>query len=78
VLVFVASMFVIALAALQDIAWIAGAALALFLGGAAFLLVGLLVTAIEVRESHRAVAYEVNRVLGLARPRRDGANLTHE
>jgi hypothetical protein len=66
VLVFVACMFVIALAALTERDWLASAALVLFLGGTAILLAGVLLTAVEVRTSHEAVQFEVRRVMRLA------------
>ena len=65
VMVFIASMFVIALAAATGSAWAATAALLIFLAGTAVLFLGILLTAIEVRTSHRSVRYEVNRVTDL-------------
>lgn len=66
VLVFVACMFVIALAALTERDWLASAALVLFLAGTATLLGGVLLTAVEVRTSHEAVQFEARRVMRLA------------
>ena len=59
ILVFVASMFVVAVATLTG----------LFLTGTALLLIGVLLTASEVRGSHAAVEFEVTRVLSLGRAR---------
>lgn len=63
--VFIADMFVIALAAFNYVDWIGVLVLALFLCGTASLFIGVLLTGIEVRTSHHAVHYEVRRVLGL-------------
>ena len=65
VMVFIASMFVIALAAATNSPWVATAALLIFLAGTGVLFLGILLTAIEVRNSHRSVRYEVNRVTDL-------------
>jgi Flp pilus assembly protein TadB len=67
IVAFVASMFVIALAAIAGFDVVAPGALILFLGGTALLLYGLVLTAAEVRSSHRAVEYEVRRILALKR-----------
>ena len=72
IVVFVASMFVIAVAALESVTWVATAALGLFLLGTALLLGSLVLTAAEVRASHQAIAYEVTRVLGLSGRSGDG------
>lgn len=68
VLVFVASMVVIAGAATFSSSAAAGAALVLFLVGTAVFLIGVLLTALEVRTSRRAVVYEVERVMALRGP----------
>ena len=65
ILVFVASMFVIAVAAMGTAAWLASAALVTFLAGTGVLLLGVLLTALEVRTSHVAVHFEVKRVMEL-------------
>jgi len=65
VLLFVVSMFVIALAVASGSAWLATAVLILFLLGTAVLLLGIALTALEVRNSHHAIQYEVKRVLAL-------------
>lgn len=65
VLVFVASMFLIAAAVAAGSAWVASGALFLFLGGAGTLLLGTFLAVVEVRTSHCAAQYEVRRVLDL-------------
>lgn len=65
VLLFVVSMVVIAAVVLTASDWLAGGALMLFLAGTAVLLLSILVAASEVRTSHVAVAYEMDRVLRL-------------
>jgi hypothetical protein len=64
-IVFIADMFVIALAAALSAAWAATAALIAFLCGTAVLFSGVVLTALEVRTSHLAVAFEVRRVTQL-------------
>ena len=64
-LVFIADMFVIALAATTGWAWLPSAVLSLFLAGVGLLFVGLLLILLEVRTSHEAVTYEVRRVTSL-------------
>ena len=65
ILIFVADMFVIAVAAVTEFAGSASAVLVVFLAGTAALLLGVLMTAIEIRSSHRAVEFEAQRVLTL-------------
>jgi AcrR family transcriptional regulator len=65
ILIFVASMFVIATAVVVDAAAITTLALLLFLGGTAALLFGVVLILVEVRTSHRTIDYEVGRVLSL-------------
>jgi polyferredoxin len=66
VLVFVVSMFVIALARLAPASkLVVDVALLVFLAGTAVMLVGVVLTAMEVRISHLTVQYEVDRVLRL-------------
>ena len=67
ILTFVLDMFVIAVAAVNGTAWLATAALVIFLSATAVLLVGVLLTALEVRTSHRAVQFEAVRVRGLGK-----------
>lgn len=64
--VFVVSMFVIATAVVANSAWIATAALLLFLAGTGMLLLAVLMTSREVRSSHLTVEYEVRRVSKLS------------
>jgi hypothetical protein len=63
ILIFVLSMFVIALAALGGSAALAGAALVVFLVGTAVMLTGVLLVALEIRRSNDAIQYEVHRVM---------------
>ncbi len=65
VLIFVADMFVIALAVFSSLDWIGGMVLIIFLIGVAMLFISTLLTLIEVWHSHRAVSYEIERVIGL-------------
>ncbi len=67
ILVFIASMLVIAGAEITQASWLAALALIVFLAGTALLLVGVLRTVLEVRVSHETVEYEVQRVLSLRR-----------
>ena len=60
--IFLVNMFAIALAVASNSAGVATFALALFLLGTGVLLVGVFSIAIEVRISHRAICYEVNRI----------------
>jgi hypothetical protein len=69
VLVFLVTMLVIAIAAVANSAEIATAALIVFMGGTGILSWGVLLTAVEVRQSQRAVEYEVRRVAGLGSQR---------
>lgn len=62
---FVASMIVIAAAAMTGIGWIAQVALGVFLVGLAALLAAVLLSSIELSISHRALEYELRRVLEL-------------
>ncbi len=62
-------MLVIAIAAVANSAEIATAALIVFMGGTGILSWGVLLTAVEVRQSQRAVEYEVRRVAGLGSQR---------
>lgn len=70
VLTFLFTMFVIAIAAAANSAEVATVALVLFLIGTAVLSWGVLLTAVEVRQSQRAVEYEVRRVAGLGADRK--------
>jgi hypothetical protein len=62
VLVFVISMFVMAGAALSSSAGLATAALLVFLGGTAVMLLGLVFFALDIHSSHQALQYETVRV----------------
>ena len=63
--IFVACMFVIAWAAAAESTLLANAALIVFLTGTGALLLGVLLAAVEIRTSHRAIEYEVRRVSSL-------------
>jgi hypothetical protein len=63
--VFIASMLGIAAAAVSGLAWLATAALVSFLTGTLVLLASVLLTALELRASHRALEFEVRRVTAL-------------
>lgn len=67
ILLFVVSMFVIALAAVWDSVWLSAAVLIVFVGGATALFIGVLIAIVEVRSSHRAVEYEIRRVSELSK-----------
>ena len=58
-------MFVIALAAATNSAWLPTLVLISFLAGTGALWLGVLLTAREVRTSHRALQYEARRVSSL-------------
>lgn len=67
ILLFVLSMFVIALAASSSSAALATTALVVFLLGTAALLLGVLLIGLEIRISNQAVRYEVERVIRLGK-----------
>jgi small-conductance mechanosensitive channel len=69
ILALVVSMFVVAAAALTDLAWLATATLALLLLGTAILLFGLVLTTNEIRVARESVLYETQRVMALGRER---------
>ena len=62
---FVATMLAIAIATVSGSLVIATLVLALFLLGTLMLLAGVVLSAIEIGISHRALAYEIERVLAL-------------
>jgi Protein of unknown function (DUF2721) len=62
VFLFVVSMLVIAVAGASNTTWVSVAALIVFLAGTALVLVGVFTVALEIRRSHLAVEFEVNRV----------------
>jgi hypothetical protein len=65
VALFVACMLTIAAATVSGATVIASVVLALFLLGTLLLLIGVLISAVEIGVSHRALAFEVRRVLDL-------------
>jgi hypothetical protein len=65
VLLFIATMFVIALAVIVGAGWLTTLVLATFLAGMGALFLGILITAWEVRKSEHAIHYEVQRVMTL-------------
>lgn len=67
VVLFVASMFTILAATVLHSTSVATAALGVFLAGMVVLLVSIVLIAIEVRLSNKAVAYEVERVMKLGK-----------
>jgi len=68
ILIFVTSMFIIALAALTNSALVANIAFLAFLIGTGALLSGVIITTLELYRSQREVAYEIQ----------DGLKLTKE
>ncbi len=62
---FLVSMFVIALAATFGVVWLSVVILILFLCGTGALFAGVVIAIAEVRSSHRAVQFEVRRVIEL-------------
>src|SRR5579871_384308 len=71
--IFTGCMLAIAMAILTGAAILAVGVLLLFLGGVVLLLLAALSSALEIRMSHEAVRYEVDRVAGL---KRDGSRGT--
>jgi hypothetical protein len=67
VVTFVACMLAIAVASVTTSVVVAQGVLVLFILGTLMLLVGVLLSALEIRVSHRALAFEVRRVLDLKR-----------
>jgi hypothetical protein len=65
VAVFIADMFVIALAVVSGIALLTASVLIFFLTGTGLLFTGIVLTALEVRTSHEALHYEVRRITNL-------------
>lgn len=65
VTVFVVSVILIAVATVLGVNWAATAALLVFLVGTIGLLIGSVLTAIEISFSHRALDYEVQRIMKL-------------
>jgi small-conductance mechanosensitive channel len=69
ILALVVTMFVVAAAALTELAWLATATLVLLLLGTAILLYGLVLTTSEIRVARESVLYETQRVMALGRER---------
>ncbi len=67
ILILVVSMCAIAFSAISTADWLVALVLAMFLGGILAILVSVLLIAVEIRTSQRAVRFEVSRVLRLAR-----------
>jgi hypothetical protein len=76
ILVFVAAMFAIATVVIASLPAVTYGALVLFLLGNALLLFSVLLIVIEVRMSHRALRYEVGRLLRLRQRERPAADMT--
>jgi len=71
ILLFVGSMFVIALAVVTSAPPLAAGALLVFLAATGLLLVGVVITTVELYRSQREVAYEIRHGLGLKLEQRD-------
>lgn len=67
VMIFIISMFTIAFAAAMHSAWMAFAALVLFLSGTGVLLLGIVVAALAFRTAHRGIQYEVRQTCGISK-----------
>ncbi len=65
ILIFISSMLIIALAVITDAPPTAGAALLAFLIGTGAILVGIVITTLELYRSQREVAYEIRHGLSL-------------
>jgi Protein of unknown function (DUF2721) len=65
ILIFISSMFIIALAVITNTPLTAGTALLAFLIGTGALLVGIVITTLELYRSQREVAYEIRHGLSL-------------
>jgi hypothetical protein len=66
ILILIATMVVIAITATLSASWVAVVVLAAFIAGVLAMLAGVLFTAVEIRVSQRAIAFEVERVTRLA------------
>ena len=66
ILILVASMCAIAFSAVTAAEWLVAMVLAMFVAGILAILLSVVLIALEVRTSQRAVAFEVRRVLGFA------------
>ncbi len=67
ILVFVLSMFIIALANIANSSWLVIVALFCFLAGMGVLLSGVAITTIEAYRSHRELTYEIRHGLSLGK-----------
>ncbi|HEX5416113.1 MAG TPA: DUF2721 domain-containing protein [Chloroflexota bacterium] len=63
--VFIVSVILIAVATVFGIGWAATAALVVFLVGTIGMLIGTVLTSIETSYSHRALGYEIHRIMKL-------------
>lgn len=66
ILIFLITMFVIALSVASDMRGVATTALICFLMGTCLLLVGVIFAGQEIRMSHQAICYEVARITSLS------------
>lgn len=66
IIVFLITMFVIALSVALDAGSIAALALICFLLGTCLLLIGVIFAGQEIRMSHRAICYEIDRISSLS------------
>jgi Protein of unknown function (DUF2721) len=62
---FILSMFLIAISVMVKSSWVATSALLMFLGGTLILLGGVGLVFVEIRKSHQALNYEIQRVMEL-------------
>lgn len=67
ILVFIISMFAIALSVASNASSVAALALVCFLLGTCLLLVGVVLAGQEIRMSHQAICYEIDRVASLSK-----------
>ncbi len=65
VIIFLTSMFAIALSVASNVSAIATIALLCFMGGTCLLLIAVILASQEIRLSHQAICYEVNRIASL-------------
>lgn len=65
VMIFLLTMVAIAISVSLSSQWFASSAVILFFSGILVLILGLLLIAIEIRISHKAVCYEVKRISAL-------------
>jgi hypothetical protein len=65
ILILVASMVLMAVAGIAPVDWLMGVVLVLFVSGVLALLLSVALVALEVRTSHRALDFEVRRVMNV-------------